>query len=95
MEIKVEQILEFNNDYKPATRPPREAGYYMTIRCGLTGIYYAPNEWKDGEWQHHILDGSFVVAYSKEAIAKKAMDEWALQKIREKEANSKWKEKAL
>lgn len=81
MEIKEEHILDFNYDYKPANNPPKEDGFYMTIRCGLGGIYYNLNEWKEGGWQLGILDGSYVIAYSKETISKEAVNDWARKKL--------------
>lgn len=84
MEIKEEHILDFNYDYKPANYPPKEDGFYMTIRCGLGGIYYNLNEWKEGRWQLSILDGSYVIAYSKETISKEAVNDWARKKLANK-----------
>ena len=76
MDIKFDYILSFHNDYKPANKPPKKEGFYMTIRCGLNGIYYYLNEWKDGDWLVNILDNSFVIAYSKETIEREVVDEW-------------------
>lgn len=45
---------------------PKEDGIYVTIRCGLTGIYTVLNEWKNGEWQMESLDGSTTIAYRKD-----------------------------
>lgn len=45
---------------------PKEEGIYLTIRCGLTGIYTSLNEWKNGEWQMKCLDGSTTIAYRKD-----------------------------
>lgn len=84
MEIRKEHILDFNNDYKPANYPPKEDGFYMTIRCGLGGIYYELDEWKDGNWQVGILDASYVIAYSREIIAREAVNEWARKKLANK-----------
>lgn len=36
---------------------------YITIRCGLPGIYTVLNRWKDGEWMAECLDGSETIAY--------------------------------
>jgi hypothetical protein len=46
----------------------QEEGYYVTIRCGLSGIYQVLNQWKDGKWQMQILDASDTIAYSKEKV---------------------------
>jgi hypothetical protein len=61
-------IFKFHNDFKPAKYPPQEEGYYVTIRCGLSGIYQVLNQWKDGKWQMQILDASDTIAYSKEKV---------------------------
>ena len=65
------QIFEFNpeeNNFKPAHYPPQEEGMYITIRCGLPGIYQTLDQYKDGKWQLGVLDGSKVIAYSKNKI---------------------------
>lgn len=65
------EIMNFDrdgNDFKPAHYPPKEDGTYLTIRCGLTGIYQMVNEWKDGKWQCIVLDGSETIAYSRDRI---------------------------
>ena len=36
---------------------------YVTIRCGLGGIYSVLNQWKDGRWFAECLDGSETIAY--------------------------------
>lgn len=61
-------IFKFHGDFKPAKYPPQEEGYYVTIRCGLSGIYQVLNQWKDGKWQMQILDASDTIAYSKEKV---------------------------
>ena len=47
---------------------PKEDGMYLTIRCGLSGIYTVLNEWKDGHWQMEIADGSTTIAFSDKKI---------------------------
>ena len=84
MEIREGHILDFDHDYKPANYPPKEDGFYMTIRCGLGGIYYNLDEWKDGNWQVMILDASRVIAYSRETIAREVVNEWARNKLKVK-----------
>ena len=81
MEIREDKILNFDNDFKPANHTPKVDGYYMTIRCGLGGIYYNLDQWKDGKWQVGILDGSYVIAYSKETISKEVVNDWARKKL--------------
>lgn len=84
MTIREDHILDFDHDYKPANYLPKEEGYYMTIRCGFSGIYYHLDEWKEGKWQVRILDGSYVVAYSRETIPRETVNEWALRKLNKK-----------
>lgn len=36
---------------------------YLTIRCGLNGIYSCLNEWKEGRWCVDCLDYSTTIAY--------------------------------
>ena len=66
-------IIEFNRhgdddtDFCPFHYcKPKEDGVYLTIRCGLSGIYTVLNEWKNGEWQMESLDGSTTIAYRKD-----------------------------
>lgn len=82
----MKHIFEFDGKYKPSNREkqmPRENGYYMTIRCGLGGIYFCLDEWKDGTWQVGVLDASSVIAYSREQIQPSEVTEW-LNRLREK-----------
>ena len=70
------RILDFDRDnpaldFRPAHYPPKENGLYLTIRCGLSGIYQTLNEWKDGHWMNQVLDGSETIAYSREKIVLK------------------------
>ena len=67
--------MSFHDDYAPANyTTPKENGYYMTIRCGLSGIYTALNEWKDGKLMAEALDDSTTIAYSKEPIQKEQVN---------------------
>lgn len=63
-------IFDFSNtEFKPFRKNTNlNDGFYLTIRCGLTGIYTVVNEWKDGDWCMGILDGSETIAYSKEKL---------------------------
>ena len=47
---------------------PKENGWYVTIRCGFSGIYIVLNEWKDGEWMMNCADGSTTIAFLREKI---------------------------
>ena len=67
------RILDFDrekedSDFVPARYKPKEDGIYLTIRCGLTGIYTSVNEWKNDNWQMNILDGSITIAYSRNKL---------------------------
>ncbi len=65
------RILDFDSDennFKPAHYPPKEDGMYITIRCGFAGISQTLDQYKDGEWQLRVLDGSKVIAYSKKQV---------------------------
>lgn len=81
MEINETKILNFNGEYKLAKYPPKENGYYMTIRCGLSGIYTCLNEWKDNAWQVEVADASDTIAYSREQITKEQVDNWCKAKL--------------
>ena len=61
-------LVDFHGDFKPANKNPDKDGYYITIRCGLGGIYQILDEFKDGNWQTGILDDSRVIAYSRNTI---------------------------
>lgn len=76
MEINETKILTFNGEYKLAKYPPKEDGFYMTVRCGLGGIYTNLDEWKNNKWQVGILDDSNVIAYSREQITKEQVDDY-------------------
>lgn len=76
MEINEIKLLDFKGEYKLGKYPPRKNGYYMTVRCGLGGIYTHLNEWKDNKWMVGILDDSDVIAYSKEQITKEQVEDW-------------------
>lgn len=52
--------------YLSAHRKPEKEGFYLTVRCGLGGIYTHINEWKNGKWQATSADASTVIAFSKE-----------------------------
>jgi hypothetical protein len=56
------------NDFKLIQYPPKEDGLYITIRCGLTGIYQTLDQYKDGVWQLRVLDGSVPIAYSRKQV---------------------------
>ena len=64
------KIFDFKNDFYPMNGnvKPKEDGYYVTIRCGLGGIYTNLNEWKDGHWQTEMLDGGQIIAFSKKPV---------------------------
>ena len=73
------RILNFKRDdgydFVPSNMcNPTEEGIYVTLRCGLTGIYQMLNEWKDGKWQIEITDGSATIAYSRKTVKLKYME---------------------
>lgn len=40
-------------------------GDYLTMRCGLTGVYTCVNTLKSGKWLAECLDASITIAYRK------------------------------
>ncbi len=76
MKIEKKHIFDFNGEWQLVKYPPKVDGYYMTIRCGLGGIYTCLDEFKTGKWQVGVLDDSSVIAYSKEQVTKEAVKEW-------------------
>ena len=74
--IVKKQLFGFNDEWKLSKYPPDNDGYYMTIRCGLSGIYTCLDEWKDNRWQVGVSDDSDVIAYTKEQVTKEAVKEW-------------------
>lgn len=58
------------NDFYKGFRPfheernnLKEGCDYITIRCGLEGIYTCINTWKDNKWLAECLDDSYTIAY--------------------------------
>ena len=47
---------------------PIVEGHYLTIRLGLQGIYTSVNYWKSGGWMAIALDGSNVIARTREPL---------------------------
>ncbi len=61
-------------DFKPIKDHLKiENGFYLTIRCGLPGIYTMVNEWRDGYWMIEVADDSRTVAYSKNRLTLKSI----------------------
>lgn len=87
--LDTKAIYNFNGEYKLAKYPPKENGFYMTIRCGLQGIYTCLNEWKDNKWQVEATDASATIAYSKERISKYTVTEWTKKKLEKYRNESK------
>jgi len=79
--LETEHIFDFKGDYKLAKYPPKEDGYYVTIKCGLGGIYTTLNEWKNGKWMVLTTDDSNVIAYSKEQVSKEDVKNWVNAKL--------------
>lgn len=83
--IVKKHLFDFDDEWKLAKYSPTENGYYMTIRCGLSGIYTCLDEWKNNKWQVGVLDDSDVIAYTKEQVTEEAVKEWCdnlMQKYR-------------
>ena len=81
IKLDPEHIFDFKGDYKLAKCPPKENGYYITVKCGLGGIYTIINEWKNGKWMVLATDDSDVIAYSKEQVSKEDVKNWANAKL--------------
>ena len=81
IKLDPEHIFDFNGTYKLAKYPPKENGYYITIKCGLRGIYTCINEWKDGQWSVLTTDDSDVIAYTKEQVSKEDIENWVNAKL--------------
>jgi len=65
------KIFNFNedeHDFIPAQHDPKEEGYYITIRCGLSGIYQMLNEWKNNQWAINLTDDSYTIAYDRKKV---------------------------
>ena len=82
MKIIEKDILRFHDDYTPSHYPPKKEGYYMTIRCGFSGIYTCLNEWKEGKWQMQVLDGSQTIAHSINPLPKEQVNKWCREKLK-------------
>lgn len=77
------QLCNFHGDaylfgdrrFKPYRETVKvENGTYITIRCGLGGIYTMLNEMKDGGWMTKVADASFTIAYAK--LTKEEQEEY-------------------
>ena len=79
--LETEHIFDFDGDYKLAKYPPKEDGCYITVKCGLGGIYTSLNEWQNGEWMELATDDSDVIAYSKEQVTKEDVKNWLDAKL--------------
>jgi hypothetical protein len=78
-------ILDFKRDdgydFVPGHYPPTEEGMYVTLRCGLTGIYQMLNEWKNGQWAIEVTDGSTTIAYSRKTVKLKYMEKMKEEEV--------------
>jgi len=65
-----EVVMEFSDKsgWIHIKRKPEKEGWYVTVRVGFAGIYRLLDQWKDGQFQIQCLDGSSVVAYSKDPV---------------------------
>ena len=81
-----EHILDFNREdenFIPAKRNPSKDGYYLTIKCGLGGLYYCLNEFKEGKWQVLSADDSYVISYSRDPLPKDEVNVWIRESLEE------------
>lgn len=80
METYEKKIFVFDheeNDFTPTNNgkiTPKEDGFYITFRCGLSGIYTVINEWKDGHWLMNCADGSTTIAFSRKKVKLKSLE---------------------
>ena len=76
-EKKIFTFDHAENDFKPTGYSdkikPDENGIYLTIRCGLSGIYTVLNEWKDDHWMMACADGSTTIAFNPKKIILESM----------------------
>lgn len=49
--------------FKPTGTNNIEPGVYLTLRCGLGGIYQFCNTWDGQKWESSIADGSYTIMY--------------------------------
>ncbi len=57
---------DFYKNFKPFREGKTELEekmMYVTIRCGLSGIYTCLNQWMGSRWGAECLDGSTTIAY--------------------------------
>jgi hypothetical protein len=80
-DLEKTRIFDFGDSWEMSEKSPKEPGYYMTIRCGLSGIYTHLDEYKNGRWQLGITDGSRVIAYCSEQIPTEEVNSWARAKL--------------
>ena len=60
-------ILKFDRTHwETAMRNPSQTGLYLTMRCGLSGIYTVIDKFDadKGQWCLNVLDSSKVIAYN-------------------------------
>lgn len=75
LESYKKNIFDFTVDFIPAhLTNPKENGYYITIRCGFSGIYQVVNYWRNGNWLCHCADGSQTIAFSRNPIKLKSLN---------------------
>lgn len=76
--MKITEITEIFNFSKEGmtTKNPIVDGTYLTVRCGLSGIYKMVNIWQDNKWQIEILDASKTLARSEKPLTAEEIDKW-------------------
>lgn len=73
--MKREEIINFCQE-RLTRRNPNEDGIYLTVRCGLTGVYKMINIWQDNKWQMETLDASITLARSEKPLTENEIVYW-------------------
>lgn len=94
MESYEKKIMRFKRDdgidFIPANNTnPSKPGTYVTLRCGLRGIYQMLNEWNGSEWITKVADAGFIIAYSREPVVLKTLENMEKKKSSDKSADGR------
>lgn len=73
--MKREEIINFCQE-RLTWKSPNKNGTYLTVRCGLAGIYKMINVWRDNKWQMEALDGSMTLARSEKPLTDDEISYW-------------------
>ena len=77
--MKRGEIINFCQE-RLTRRNPNEDGIYLTVRCGLTGVYKMINVWQDNKWQIEVLDDSITLARSEKPLTDDEIVYWKGQR---------------